>query len=354
MRRLLGEQTLSNSIKVLDCTLRDGAYITDGRFGAPAIEGIISKLQDANIDIIECGWLKNPAYIHGTSYYHMPSDLSAYLINKSKRHTYAAMIDLDRYDVACLPDYDGATLDAVRIAFPHGRARGAAEAATIIKQKGYRVYFQILNAFGYSDSELVELADIFNDVSPDCVTIADTFGAMYEEDLERIAGVLDGRIDKATSLGFHSHNNQQLSFALSKRFVDMLAQGGRDLVLDGSLCGMGRGAGNATTELVTSFLNRRHNGGYKLDAIMEAIDTYIEPLRAAYTWGYSAPYMIAGMYCCHVNNIEYLIKNHNASSKDIKDTIASLSREERVKYDYDLLERKYKQSQSLHFKPSNH
>jgi len=45
-------------IEILDCTLRDGAYICDSNFGVPAIKGIIKKCQDAGIDIIECGWLK--------------------------------------------------------------------------------------------------------------------------------------------------------------------------------------------------------------------------------------------------------------------------------------------------------
>ena len=51
-----------HTIKMLDCTLRDGAYITDSYFGEAAISGIISKMQDARVDIIECGWLKNQPY----------------------------------------------------------------------------------------------------------------------------------------------------------------------------------------------------------------------------------------------------------------------------------------------------
>ena len=53
------EQKNQTKIKLLDCTLRDGAYIVDSAFGIPAIKGIIKKLQEANVDIIECGWLKD-------------------------------------------------------------------------------------------------------------------------------------------------------------------------------------------------------------------------------------------------------------------------------------------------------
>lgn len=62
--------------------------------------------------------------------------------------------------------------------------------------------------------------------------------------------------------------------------------------------------------------------------------------------GYSTPYFIAGMYCCHVNNIAYLLKNHRTNALDMRNIIESLSPEERRKYDYDLLEEKYLENQN--------
>ena len=50
---------MTENIMLLDCTLRDGAYITESHFGTPAIKGIIKKLQEARVDIIEVGWLKD-------------------------------------------------------------------------------------------------------------------------------------------------------------------------------------------------------------------------------------------------------------------------------------------------------
>ena len=108
---------------------------------------------------------------------------------------------------------------------------------------------------------------------------------------------------------------------------------------------MGRGAGNATTELVAGYLNRKHSCGYDMNAIMDAIDVYMEYFREHYSWGYSTPYFIAGMYCCHVNNIAYLLKNHRTNSRDMRNIIESLSPDDRIKYDYDLLEQKYLENQ---------
>ena len=64
-----------SEIQLLDCTLRDGAYIVNGKFGESAIKGIIAKLQNAGIDIIECGWLKDSEHEVGTTYFHKPDDL---------------------------------------------------------------------------------------------------------------------------------------------------------------------------------------------------------------------------------------------------------------------------------------
>ena len=75
-----------------------------------------------------------------------------------------------------------------------------------------------------------------------------------------------------------------------------------------------------------------------MNQIMDAIDMYMQYFQENYTWGYSTPYFIAGMYCCHVNNIAYLLKNHRTNALDMRNIIESLSPEERRKYDYDLLE----------------
>ena len=310
-------------IELLDCTLRDGAYIVDSRFGSPAIKGIIKKMQDANVDIIECGWLKNGLHTEGSSFYHVPDDLKPYLIEKNTRSTYTVMIDWDRYDLDLLPPCDGETVDAIRVVFPHGRYKEGIAVGNAVKEKGYQVFYQAANTLAYSDEELRGLAEEINRIHPSGLSVVDTFGAMYEEDLERITGILDKNLDEGIKLGFHSHNNQQLSFALTIHFVKMFQDRERGIIVDASLNGMGRGAGNTPTELIVNYLNR--NGcSYEMDSIMAAIDIYMEYFKENYEWGYSTPYFIAGMYCCHVNNIAYLLQNHRTSAKDMRSIIESL------------------------------
>ncbi len=332
---------INDNIQVLDCTLRDGAYIVNSRFGASTIKGIIKKMQDANIDIIECGWLKNSPHTEGSSFYHVPSDLEQYLSEKNPNATYVVMIDWDRYDLSYLPEYDGKSIDAIRVVFPQGKFREGIAVGTEIKNKGYKVFLQAANTLGYSDRELLDLADEINRVKPVSLSVVDTFGTMFANDLSRIVNLLDRNLDPDIKLGFHSHNNQQLSFALSMQFVEMFNDGRRGIVVDSSLCGMGRGAGNTTTELLVSYLNRKQNANYDLNVIMDAIDMYMGYFIENYDWGYSTPYFISGMYCAHVNNIAYLQKNHRTTFKEMRNVIEMLPVADRRVYDYDLLEKTY-------------
>lgn len=332
-------------IKLLDCTLRDGAYVNNAEFGKPAMRGIISKLQDAHTDIIECGWLKDFEHVVGTSYFHVPEDAEQYINCKSEDIVYCAMIDWNRYNTDNLPPYAGKTINAVRVVFPHGKLKEAISIGKIIREKGYKVLFQAANTLAYSNEDLIDLAKAMNEFHPYALSVVDTFGAMYFENLDQIIEILDSHLDQDIELGLHAHNNQQLAFANCIHFMDLLKDR-RNIIVDATLSGMGRGAGNATTELVAGYIDRVHNGNYDMNAIMDAIDMYIQGFRERFTWGYSTPYFIAGLYQCHVNNIAYLTNNHRTNSRDMRNIIESLSVEERRKYDYDLLEEKFLENQN--------
>ena len=139
-------------IELLDCTLRDGAYIVNAEFGEKAIKGIIKNLQNANVDIIECGWLKDTPHKPGTSFFHVPDDLKQYMVGpKNKFSTYVMMIDYNRYDCSQLPQYDGETIDAIRVVFPKDKVAEGIALVDVIRDKGYRVFLQAANTLGYSD-----------------------------------------------------------------------------------------------------------------------------------------------------------------------------------------------------------
>ena len=118
---------MAQEILLLDCTLRDGAYIVDAKFGTAAMRGIIKHMQEAGAEIVECGWLKNAAHEVGTSFFHVPSDLEQYLVERKDDVVYSAMIDWDRYDLSYLPPCDGKSINAIRVVFPHGKYKEGIE-----------------------------------------------------------------------------------------------------------------------------------------------------------------------------------------------------------------------------------
>lgn len=343
-------------VKLLDCTLRDGAYIVDGNFGDNSIKGIIRKLDEARVDIIECGWLKDSEHKTDSTYFHLPSDLTPYIQNKNKNIIYSVMIDYNRYNDSILSNYDKDTLiDAIRIVFPYGKLDEGLAIGNRIKNKGYKVFYQLANTLKYNNEELVALSKKINECKPDGVYMVDTFGAMYNDDVERIVSILDENISEDIDIGIHTHNNQQLGFSNTIAFLKYLknSKKNRYAVVDVSLNGMGRGAGNAPTELVTNFLNKKYDKHYNLDAIMDAIDMYMTYYNENYSYGYSTPYAIAGIYCTHVNNISYLLDRHKAVSRDMRNILENMDSEDRLKYDYDLLETKYIENQNVKIDDKN-
>ena len=225
--------------------------------------------------------------------------------------------------------------------FPKGKEDEGLALSSQIREKGYEVLYQFANTLGYTDKELLSLIEKVNRVKPVSVSIVDTFGAMYVEDLERITALIEHNLDSSIAIGFHSHNNLQLSFALAIKFIEILERIDRTIIVDSSLCGMGRGAGNANTELVANYINKKHRGNYNMNAIMDAIDMYMPQFLKKYSWGFSTSYFISGNYCAHVNNIAYLKNNHQTNSRVMNNIIEMLDPEMRLGYDYDNLEAVY-------------
>lgn len=280
-------------IKVLDCTLRDGAYVVDGNFGNECISGIIHSLKAAAVDIIECGWLKSEPYKAGSVFYNSPKDL------KEESPSFALMLDYGKYN---LDNLDlKSNVGIIRIAFYKENLDKISFAAEKIKTKGYKVFLQVSNTIDYNDKELEKLCKRANFIGADSVYIVDSFGSMFPEDLDRIADTYNELVNKNIEIGFHSHNNIQLSFALAIQFINKL-KSERDIIVDSSLCGIGRGAGNVQTELLLEYL-KKQGEEYSTDKIWSCIKEFIEPLYNSYSWQYSPQKGFKGLRGLHPNTI---------------------------------------------------
>lgn len=329
-----------NHVQILDCTLRDGAYLIDKKFGDNNINGIIAGLLKSKVDLIEIGFFQDEGFGEGKTVYLNSADAKRFVPSNKDNALFTVLADCSRYSVTNLDECDGTSIDAVRECFFKVELEQAIENCKVIKEKGYKCFVQPVDILGYSDMELIDLISKINEIEPYCLSIVDTFGSMYQEDLHRVFELINHNLVSTCKIGFHSHNNMQMSNALSQEFVRM-TYGKREVVIDGTINGMGRGAGNTPTELIAQYLVSHHHYSYDMDAMLDIIDDYMDNIRSRCTWGYSTPYFVAGCYSAHVNNIAYLKEKNSIKSKDIRYILNKIGAISRKRYDYDLLEKTY-------------
>ena len=330
-------------ISILDCTLRDGGYINSFNFGSFAIKDIIRKLTKASIDIIECGFLKSKANDPDKSLFGSVKDIQKVIEKKNPNLVYVAMIQYGAISIDEVPVMDGTSIDGIRLTFHEHEIEESFELGQQLMNKGYKVFMQPVGTTTYTDTALLQLIDKVNRLRPFAFYLVDTLGVMYKNDLLRMYYLVDHNLDKSIVLGFHSHNNLQLSFANAQELMQLNTS--RRLIIDTSILGMGRGAGNLNTELVTQYINTNFGLQYDNLEILEIIDQYIRPIRSKYSWGYDAPYYIASINGCHPNFATFLIQKHTLHIQDIQAILSRLDPVRKSLFDRPYIEQQYYQYQ---------
>lgn len=336
------------NVRVLDCTLRDGGRIINCAFDDQETKEISNRLADAKIDIIEVGFLRDWRKVEykGNSTFFTDVDQIRPFVNKDKKNTiYAAFIDYGMCDIDTLKPYDGTSIDAIRFGFTKKNYAEEKDEVirwiNVIKERGYKLFIQGVNSLNYSDRELLEIVDMVNDVHPYSFGIVDTYGAMYMDDVDRLYGLIDHNMLPDICINFHSHNNYQLSFAFAQEVIKLSGTGNRQIIIDGTLGGMGKVAGNLNTELIVDYLVRKKHYDYEFEDILDMLDDYIYKYSLEHKWGYSTAAMMAGIYKSHPNNIIYLTEKFRLDTKDIGKLLSMIDPATRQRYDYDNIERLY-------------
>ncbi len=332
-----------NNIKILDCTLRDGGRIINCEFPDTQSKRIIYSLQQANIDIIEVGFLrdaKNTTYMGNSTFFTDTQQIKP-LLPKERRSLYVAFVDFGMFDINRLENNDGTSIDGIRFGFTKNDFENSLKElihdVKLIKRKGYKLFLQGVNSLSYTDLQLLQLIELINEIEPYSFGIVDTYGAMYIDDVQRIYSLTDHNLNAQIAIDFHSHNNLQLSFSFAQEVIK-LSNGVRNIIIDSTLRGMGKGAGNTNTELVVDFLARKKGYPYDLEKILEIIDLELYDIYEKKHWGYSPASFMAGIYKSHPNNIMYLLDKYSFTTNDIKNILAMLSDTERQRYPYNKID----------------
>ena len=195
----------------------------------------------------------------------------------------------------------------------------------------------------YSDAELLELINMVNTELPDAAGfyIVDSFGEMRPNDMNRILNLVDYNLIPTMTLGFHSHNNLQMSYSNAIALLQFPTN--RDLMLDSSIMGMGKGAGNLNTELLLEHLNLYYGKDYKIAPLLEVIDKVINQLHSEFYWGYAPEYYLSAANQCTPSYASHFYNKHMLPIDQVGELLAMIAPEKKISFDKNYAEELYRQ-----------
>lgn len=321
-----------NKVHILDCTLRDGGYCNQWNFGFDNEKKITSSLVEAGIDIIECGFLtEKTAYDPDHTKYNTVDEIAKVIPETRHGKIFVAMMNYGEYDLDHLPEYDGSSIDGIRVAFHKKDIKEALAVCRRVKEKGYLCFMQAMVSLSYTDEEFLSLIRQSNELKPYAFYIVDSFGVMKRKDLVRLFYMIEHDLDDDIRIGFHSHNNMQLAYSNAQTLVDM--QTTRDLIIDSSIYGMGRGAGNLNTELFVEYLNDNIEADYNVKPLLNVIDEILEPFHQQHYWGYSLPNYLSAKYNTHPNYAGYFADKNTLTVHDMDEIFEIMDDSKRNEFD---------------------
>ncbi len=331
------------TVKILDTTLRDGGCVNNFNFGQSYMNKILSALESSKVDYIEMGYIDQvKGTEQGRTQYCNEQVISKYFLKSKKPGvTYVAMVDYGKFDVDSLKQNDGSGIDGIRMAFHKKNRFDMIKLGRKVIEKGYKFFIQPMITLRYSDEELLELIDCVNKELPDAsgFYIVDSFGEMRQNDMNRIMHLVDHNLCPSMLLGFHSHNNLQMSYSNAVTLLQFPTN--RDLMLDCSIMGMGKGAGNLNTELLVEHMNLFYGKEYRTEPLLAVIDSVINKIRAEFTWGYAIEYYLSAINGCTPSYAGHFYSKHMLPIDQVSELLGLIREDKKISFDKDYAEELY-------------
>ena len=328
-------------IQLLDCTLRDGGYLNDWAFGHNNIVTIFERLVSAGLDIVEIGFLDDRR-IYDWNRSILPDTASVaktYGTLDRKNSMIVGMIDYGTCSIEHVQPAEECYLDGIRVIFKKEKMHGAIVFCKRLKEKGYRVFAQAVSITSYNDEEFHELTNLVNDLEPYAFSLVDTYGLLHKQQLAHYFNMANELLKESIGLGYHAHNNFQLAYANCIEVLETELK--RMLIVDGTLYGMGKSAGNAPTELLAMYLNENKSKNYHMSQLLEAIDVTMLDLFKQMPWGYQFKFFLSASKDCHPNYVTYLQQKKSLSVKSINEILSRIEPAKKLLYDADYIEKLY-------------
>lgn len=317
----------------MDCTLRDGGYINEWEFGKDAIKGICERSKNTGVDVVELGFLRDVLYSDNKAVFSSTEDLKEIVSVKDEDIRYAVMAEMASYypENKIVPRSD-ATFDMIRYTFWKRCLDEGYEYCKKIREKGYELAVQPTRVEQYSKADFAEMILKFSELEPYAIYIVDTFGLLSKDMLLEYAEIADRYLNKNIVLGYHAHNNMLQALGNAAALTELKLS--REVMIDVSAFGMGRGAGNLNAEVFLNYLNQTHGAQYDIAPIYEMWDLWLKDIYEVSPWGYSYYYFISAYYKGNPNYATYFM-NHGFTVAQADRIMKNIPYEERIIFSED-------------------
>lgn len=309
---------------ILDCTLRDGGYYTDWNFDSMFVDQYVDVINRLDVAIVEVGYRNHVVSCNGPFYY-LPIELLAHLKASLRKSTkLAIMIDskfITNGELKIEQSLDGLNglVEVVRFTFDPWGEGDIRSVLAVAKAKGFEVHVNLMYAHRFLEDPS-RLERILGDVvqaGGEWVSLVDSFGCMVPDDISSLF-MSANSFGALLSFGFHGHNNLGLAAANA-----IVARKHGASLIDSTICGMGRGAGNLKTEDAILLLESDPLSDKDRGMAMGEIGTLMNELFDKHKWGPSLAYMIAALNRIPQGKVMDLVNMKRLNPSLIVDKIVS-------------------------------
>ena len=306
---------MKNKIRIIDTTLRDGSHAVRHQYTLDNISKIASALDDAGVYGIEISHgdgLGGSSVNYGFAKYSDEERLK--VANKVVKKSKIAVLLLP--GIGTRENLKNAIENGAkiaRIATHVTEADISQQHIQMAKEMGLEVITFLMLAHMEKPEKVLEQAKLMESYGADVVYVVDSAGAMLPEDVKSRVGLLKQKLN--VEVGFHAHNN--LGLAVSNT-ITAIQEGAT--VVDGTLCGLGAGAGNTAVEVLVAVLEKLgYETNVDLYKIMDAAEDVVRPImqrpqvidKASLSLGY------AGVYSSFLLHALRAAEKYKVDSRDI-------------------------------------
>ena len=311
-----------SDVRVVDATLRDGGLVNDFYFTDEFVRDLYLTNIKAGVDYMEFGYKASKDMFDVNAFgkwkFCNDDDIREIVGDNNTDLKLAMMADVGRCDYKTdIANRSDSPIDLVRVATYLNTIPAAVDMIENIHGKGYETSCNIMAISNTQEADLREALDVLGQSPVDALYIVDSFGALYPEQIARIADIYMNFAEKYNKkVGIHAHNNQQLAFANTIEAVG----DGVDW-LDATYAEMGRGAGNCSMELLLGFLR---NPKYNVYPAIQFIEKHMMKLKEeGVVWGYDLQYLMTGQLNQHPRTaIEFTKQKRKDYAEFYKEVVA--------------------------------